>query len=408
MKAQNKNIYHWLIVIACCGLSATAIGICSNTLGVFYTPVSTAIGVGRGTFAFHATLTALVTGFMGPVVAKLMKKFPVKLLMVFGILVAGTVTILMGFAKNIVMFYILGMIRGFGCAFFTMMPLTTIISNWFEKMHGLAIGIAMSFSGLSGAIFNPLVSSLISKYGWEKSYIITGILIMVIALPGVVFIIKQYPSEKGLLPYGGSMAKSDIKMPKIKAKVNFFSPTFIFMAGFSVILCLVIGIAQHFTGYTDSIGLGTAIGAAMVSAGMVGNILSKLIIGVLSDKIGAFRACETMIVINFFALLSLLFMPATKPVLLISAFFFGFIYSITGAGTPLLVRQVYGAERYSVAYSMINIIACIGSAFSLTIVGFIYDFTGSYTGAFVSGAVFDIIGFACAILVSYRMQKGKD
>ncbi|MCF2653084.1 hypothetical protein [Anaeromassilibacillus senegalensis] len=45
---QQKTIRHWLTVIACCGLAASSIGICTNAMGVFYTPVSEALGVGRG------------------------------------------------------------------------------------------------------------------------------------------------------------------------------------------------------------------------------------------------------------------------------------------------------------------------------------------------------------------------
>ena len=408
IELKNHTMRHWLIVLACCGLAASAIGICSNTLGVFYTPVSNDLGVGRGAFAFHATVGSLLTGFMGPVVAKLMKKYPMKLLMAGGIIIAAAATMLMGLAHNLILFYALGLMRGFGCAFFTMMPLTTIISNWFAEKNGLAVGIAMSFSGLSGAVFNPIVSSLITNYGWSTAYFITGICIFALAMPGVIFILRLNPSDCGLLPYGAkSERKADIKVTHKPEKVNFFNLTFISLAAFSTILCLVIGIAQHFSGYTESLGLGLTLGATMTSAGMVGNIISKLVIGVLSDKIGAFRSCQVMTFTNFIGLIGLMLLPKSNVTLLGCAFLYGFIYSITGAGTPLLVRQIYGPQRYAMAYSVVNIVTCIGSAFSLTIVGLIYDFTGSYYGAFTGGAVIDIIAIALLLILMKRLKAGK-
>lgn len=405
---KNKSLRHWLIVAACCGLAASAIGICNNTLGVFYTPVSNSLGVGKGTFAFHATAGSLLTGFMGPVVASLMKKYSMKILMTFGIIVAAVSTVLMGFSHNLFLFYALGLIRGFGCAFFTMMPLTTIISNWFSAKNGLAVGIAMSFSGLSGAIFNPLVSSIITSYGWDKAYFFTGICIVVLALPGVLFVLKQSPSECGLLPYGAKDdAKVDIKLQHKAEKIDFSNKTFIFLAVFSTIACLVIGIAQHFSSFTDSIGLGLTLGASMTSAAMIGNIVSKLLIGILADIIGAFRACQVMMLINCAGLLGLLLLPVNDTTLFVCALLFGFIYSVTGAGTPLLVRQVYGPQRYASAYSIVNLVTCIGSASSLTLVGFIYDFFGSYYIAFVIGVIFDLITVALLLVIMKRLKAGK-
>lgn len=59
----NKSYKHWMIVFLMCCLAASSIGLCTNAIGVFYTPVSKSLHVLKGTFAMHATLSTLITGF---------------------------------------------------------------------------------------------------------------------------------------------------------------------------------------------------------------------------------------------------------------------------------------------------------------------------------------------------------
>lgn len=66
---KNKGVYHWLIVAACSGLAMAAIGISINCAGIFFESVSEDLGVGRGDVSLTVTLTNVLTGLMGPLVA---------------------------------------------------------------------------------------------------------------------------------------------------------------------------------------------------------------------------------------------------------------------------------------------------------------------------------------------------
>ena len=121
---NRRNLRHWLTVAACCGLAASSIGICSNSVGVFYTPVSEALGVGRGAVALHATLSLLVCGFFSPVVARLMQRFPLRPILLAGVILATGSTALMAAAADVTTLYLLGAVRGIGLSCFSLMPVT--------------------------------------------------------------------------------------------------------------------------------------------------------------------------------------------------------------------------------------------------------------------------------------------
>lgn len=182
---KQSTFRHWATLAACCGIAASSIGMLTNSAGVFYSPVAAALGVGRGAFALHTSLCTLLAGFLSPVAARLMKKFPIRLLLTIGILFSCGSTALMSVTHSIWGFYVLGLAKGIGFAFCTLMPITTIIGNWFEARRGMATGIALAFSGLGGAIFSPMLTSLIQSVGWEKAYLLSAVISVVLALPGL-------------------------------------------------------------------------------------------------------------------------------------------------------------------------------------------------------------------------------
>lgn len=400
---KQRSYYPWLMVVLCCGVAGSSIGVYTNAAGVFYTPAAETLGVGRGAFATQATLSMLAAGLSTPLVGILLKKLPLRPLLGAGVAAASLCTVLMAMSQELWQFYLLGIVRGLGIALFALLPVTEIIGNWFQKRNGLAMGLALSFSGLSGAICNPILTMCIESWGWRTAYIISMLLALGLALPGVLFL-RLTPQEVGMLPYGSEESKlipDEKKTEKDTAQgkhKELLSVPFITMAILVVLLTSVTSIGQHFPGYAGSVGLGAEIGAVMVSAGMIGNILSKLLLGVLSDRLGPFRACGIMTGINMTALICLPFVPAGAQILALTiAFFFGAIYSVSGVGFPLLARSVFGMERYVSVYSVLSVLLNVGAAVAMTLGGVVYDVTGSYTPAFFGGAGFQLI---CIFLIA--------
>ena len=401
---KQSTFRHWATLAACCGIAASTIGMLTNPIGVFYTPVAAALGVGRGTFALHTSLCTLLAGFLSPFAAKMMKKVPVRLLLTFGIVLACGSTALMAFATNVWAFYALGLVKGMGFAFCTLMPVTAIIGNWFEARRGMATGIALAFSGLGGAIFSPMLTALIGSVGWEKTYLISAVIAVVLALPGLLTL-HYTPEEIGLAPYGGQPRAPQTgggETSTAARKANVIGPALWFLCFLTLFNTAITGIAQHFPGIAETWGMAGQVGATMISAGMVGNIVSKLLIGVLSDKIGPFAACTAMAVTNLAALAVLLLVaPASSAVALGAAFFYGAVYSISATGLPLLTRRIFG-ENYASAYSIVTIFTNTGSAFAITLVGLAYDFTGTYTIALVGGILLDCANLILLTLLAKR------
>lgn len=403
---MSKNKKHWIVLILACCMATVSIGLTLQVVGVFLTPVSDSLNVLRGSFSLHITLGSIVIAFSSLVVSNLLRRYSFKVLFTIGTLMVGICTILMGFTRSMPIFYILSMIRGAGSTLFGIISITTLITNWFVKNHGLATSIVLSFSGISGAVGSPIFASLIKNYGWEKSYIILGIAMILIMLPVLIYPFKFSPFEEGLVPYGykkenDTNLNQNINKP-VKA-FNYFSIAFIIFFIFAVTETMITGYPGHFPGYAETIGKAN-IASLLLSAAMVGNILSKFVIGLVSDKFGAFKATLLMIIFNIAGIILMIFTKADISII-IGAVLFGSVFAIGAVGFSLLTRDFFGRENYLKVFPIVTFAANMGGAFAVSLVGYAYDFLGSYSIAFYAALAINIINIIGMFIVKNMTEN---
>ena len=373
-----------------CCLAASSIGLCTNAIGVFYTPVSKSLHVLKGTFATHATLSTLITALTSLKMSKLIRKYNYKKILLIGVLLSSVSTWMMSYSRSVYLFYILGILRGIGVGIGGMVPITVIITNWFDEKHGLATSLALSFSGLAGAIFSPLLSSWIISYGWQMTYRLMASCILILVLPVLIVPWKINPQEEGMLPYGYQEKKDTIKIQN--KKVNLITISFICMCIFTLLHTSITGISQHLLGIALSIHLSATSGAILMSLTMIRNISTKLLIGFLSDLLNPIKAVIIMILANCFSL-GLLFLGVIHQEIM---------YSVGAVGIPMLTRYFFGNENYARTYSFIGFLTNVGSASSLTLIGYLYDFTQSYQMVFIIALCFHLINLILLVVICLR------
>ena len=394
----------WLVVAVCCGMVAAGLGLSLNAAGVFYAPVADDLGMMRGTFSLHMTVFSLVTAFTTLLVPAFMRKFPYKAILIPSLAVAVVSTFLMGRVSTPLAFYILGAIRGFSTCLFAMAPANMIVGSWFNKSAGTATSVVMASSGIAGALGSMAFSSAIASLGWRNAYAVVALAILVLVLPAVLFPFQATPEAEGLLPYGGAREATTTKAGSSSSDVAFSytNPTFLCIALMGVLMAFVTSIAQHFPGYAESIGL--VIGATMTSVAMVGNILMKLGIGVLSDRVGAPKATIAMCALCVAGLV-LVLMGGSVPLMLAGSLLFGGSYAVGAVSTSLLPRHFFGNEQFDRAYPPVAMASNVGAAVSMSAIGFVYDATHSYALAFVLCIALGVASIATVVLADKFARK---
>lgn len=373
---------HWILLIFTMLMIGSSLGLLTNGNGVFYLPMARTLDVPLGSISMHTTFKSLASAFTALTIPKMVENFGIKKVIALGVVLAAVSTGLLSIIQGLPALYILGIIRGIGFSYYSLVPMSMILNHWFDRHNGLAIGLASASSGVFASIFAPILTFIIEAVGWRNAFIFKGIMIFVLVLPILLLPFKLDPRDEGLLPYGYREKKDNAYVRKADIKeVSPTNPVFIIFMVVGFLTTFVMYINSHFPAYGESVGLSPEVAALILSGTMLGNIVWKMLFGAMSDRIGAISASTLMYGIGFLSLLLMVF--GQHPALLILAgFLFGAVFSISGVGLPLLSNEFFGPVAGGNVYSKVSFMASFGGALGVGITGFIYDYSDSYIPAF--------------------------
>ena len=413
MAATKKPIdkRYILVAVAVCLMACGTMGL-PNAYGVFYTPMSEGLGAGRGAVTLHMSISNLAIGLFTPVVAKSLAHGHKmrNILMVASVLIVVS-GVAIALAPNTWIMDVAAVVRGVGFAAASMLVITLYIGNWFQKGRGTLTGVALSGSGIGSAIASPIVTACIERFGYQTAYLgFVGFTLLTI-LP-VMLLCPLTPQEVGLVPYGADepdevAGKSDgaaaAPANDLSLKLVYASPTFVVLVMFVLAIVLITTLSGHMASLAQDFGYSAQVGALLLSASMVGNVVSKFALGAIADKIGAFRAIVCSLVTTVAGLVLILLNLGGQGTLLVSGFLYGTCFSIGSLGISLLVRYLFGDAQYSDAYATISLVTSCASALGVTAAGLAYDVTGSYAAPIVAGIVLVVIAAGCLAYLNWRV-----
>lgn len=391
----GPKIHHaWLILIGCCCMMAGGLACCLSTAGLFYVPVCDELGFSRGELSMYTSFYLVAMVIASPIVGNLLPRVNIRIVMtiacIFVVLAEGA----MSTYTELWQWYLSGTIFGLAGTFIFILPTPLMIGNWFKKNTGLVLGIAMAFSGVGAAIWSPLFTFFITTFGWRMAYVCVACIIAVLILPWTMFVFRFRPADMGLLPYGAT--EEDMKaaeaagegrkleIPGVAVKAAVFSIPFICIFLLSGAEEFYGGINNNIPAFAISIGSTAAFGATLMSVTSIGNIVIKVGVGWLADRIGILKTAYIQMIIC--AIGCLLFaVVRVEWALVIAAFMLGVQNSVVTVSEPMLVRYFFGEKSYAQVYSYVRVAAGLLGAIAMPIVGFIYDFTGGYELAFIVG-----------------------
>lgn len=384
MKIRGRYL---IVVAAMCGLSAATVGLITNVAGLFFTPMADEFGVLRGSASLTLTIANTCVALGGLATRRMTKLMPLRALLIAGTAIMAGSTLATAVAPSIGVAYLLSITKGLAGGVIGFVLITYVLNKWFVSQLGLATSIAMGFSGLAGALFTPVIQPVVTGMGWRAGMMVVAALQAALCLPAILLVPSCDPGDVGLRPLGAEDAPvlggSKEKKPPIHVDKVLSAAVVLY----AVLSAAVSAMPQHFPGYAEEAGLTAATGALMISACMVANTLGKIVMGWLTDHIGArisIHAYTIMVVASIAALL-LVHVPAA---FVVASFFFGMCYARATVGLSMMCREVFGKRGFGIVYPVAALGCSISNAVFSAAVGFGYDLTGGYAISLVAFLVF--------------------
>ena len=200
--------YGWRIVIATSCTLFVCSGIGFFTFPVFLKFIEADLHVGRDSLSYAGALGALAAGFATPAIGYALDRFGARSVMIPGAVLLSASYLLLSRSDSILHLYALFLAIGIGMAATTILPSQTLISRWFVRRRGRAMGITAVSAALGGMFWMPVSSRLIEGLGWRNAYEVLGIVVAAVSLPLISLFIRSSPQAMGLPMEGGVSGSS--------------------------------------------------------------------------------------------------------------------------------------------------------------------------------------------------------
>lgn len=436
--SRHTQNYAYTIVASCIAIMFFPCAIILTCFGIFITPVTQYFGVPKVSFSLVFSVICLTMMVALPITGRLLKKYSMRTILTIDTLLCGLAYGAMGLVQAVWQLYICGIVIGIGLPGLIFLAVPTLIGNWFSKRVGFFTGLCFAFTGIGGALFNPIGSTLIASGsdGWRMCYFIFAAIILACTLPFTFFVVRDKPSDLGLLPMGsgeknaeasvgtsastdtGTGAKTDVVTVSAHAQSNFDNgisahkalrmPSFFMIGAFYALITLNQQISQFFPSYAATFAATApeiaAAGGLIAGAVMVGQAVGKVVLGALNDASEKI-ACFVGVLCGVIGLVLLWLKITTLPVMLLGAALFGVVYAMTTVETPILVRAVFGNKDYTVIYSRIAIVSSLMSAIALVVWSLIVD--GSAGGYDILFGLGFVLMLSCLILALFALRNAR-
>lgn len=356
----------------------------------------------RADVSLAYTLMMIGFGIGGVLMGRLADRFGVMVPVCVGAAGLGLGFIGAGLAPGLALFCIAqGLFIGMLGTSATFAPLVADTSQWFDRRRGIALAICMSGNYVAGAVWPPILQWLIDNWGWRSAYMAIGVFCLVTMLP-LALVLRRRPPQLGpvaVAPRPGSAAAGSERPMGLSPGT---AQALLCVAGVSC--CVAMSMPQvHIVAYCGDLGFGAARGAEMLSLMLGMGVVSRLVSGWISDRIGGLRTLLLGSILQGIALLLFLPFKGLVSLYLVSGLFGLFQGGIVPA-YALIVREHFSPAQAGARVGTVLMATLLGMALGGWMSGALFDLTGSYRAAFLNGIAWNLLNLLIVAFLLYRVR----
>ena len=279
-------------------------------------------------------------------------------------------------------------------------PLVSDTSLWFDRRRGIAVALAASGNYFAGTVWPPILQPAMEAWGWRMTSIGIGIFCLATLLP--LSLVLRRPAPVTPRPVAVTPAAVRAETRPLGLRPNLLQAIIMF-AG--IACCVAMAMPQvHIVAYCTDLGYGAARGAEMLSLMLLTGTISRLLFGLIMDRIGGTGTLLLGSILQMFALALFLPFDGLVSLYIISALF-GLFQGGIIPSYAMIVREVFPAHQAGTRVSLALSSTLAGMALGGWMSGAIFDATGSYQAAIVNGIGWNVVNLAVAAWLFLRMRQ---
>ena len=369
-------------------------------IAVVLPAVQAEFGVARADASLPYTLMMVGFGLGGIAMGRIADRLGVMVVVLIGAAGLGLGFVAAGMAGSLFGFALAhGLLIGALGSSATFAPLVADTSLWFVRRRGIAVAICASGNYLAGAVWPPIVQHFVESVGWRQTYIGLGVF-CAITMALLAPLLRARPPALAAAPAGNASGVVPSTRPfGLSLGV---AQTLLCIAGVSC--CVAMAMPQvHIVAYCSDLGFGAARGAQMLSLMLAAGIVSRVVSGLICDRIGGLRTLLLGSVLQGLSLLLFLPFDGLVSLYVISALF-GLFQGGIVPSYAIIVREHFPPAQAGARVGTVLMATLFGMALGGWMSGKVFDLTGSYHAAFLNGIGWNLLNLTITLGLLGRLR----
>lgn len=396
-----QKYYPWLIAAVVCLGMMFSNGLIVTGLPVYDEAILAEFDWDRGSLKFRDMLTFAFTACIAPFAGALIDRFGARVCMIFGWLLLALGYTWYAHLASLGELYLIHILFAVVLVLCALNPSVILVSTWFNRHRGTAIGIALIGTSIGGTLMPQYGTAVSALVGWRDAmlYAASFPLLMILL---VALLVRSRPEQLGLQPLGGTVglpdtddvalsepARRDLTFQEALRSRSFWALAVIAMCTFYTVL----GIQAHLFLYLRDSAADAQTATNAISLFFLLAVVGKLVFGMIADRVDNQRVMvvNMLVMLVGAALLVSMNVALVWPSIILLGLGWGGLYTMI----QLSAINCFGTSSAGKILGMITVLDAFGGGLGIWLTGVFFELTGGYQLAFAIFTALLLIAFGC-------------
>jgi MFS family permease len=411
---MNRNrhpqiFYGWWIVLVCFIEMTIVVGNL-YVFSVFLAPLTKSFPHwSRVQLSLGYSIQIMSFGLVSPFVGRLIDRIGPKKVMMIGAFGSAVSYFLLGTVNSLPSFYILYALSGISADALGYLPVVALLSSWFVRRRGIAIGIAMAGVAFGGFVLANILTATVAAYGWRIAYEVVGAVIFAVVPLMVGLVIANKPTDMGLSPDGAPMHLAVVatgdKGNGLADGLSFSATMrttafWLISIGAALAGLPLIGLAAHLVPMLTAAHYSLKLAGLLLGCTIGASALGRVAGGGISDKFNKQHVLVGSVMIQTLGIVALLAVGNSPVFLVLYVVLFGAGFGGAEAVFSVVLAEFFGVRSLGQVYGALTLMGTVGAFIGPVLAARVYDVTNSYYWAVVAFGILSALAATMIALAS--------
>ena len=404
-----KNARIWVVGFAAI-LMAIVTTMCMTVPVVMIPFMAASLQTSMTSISLYVSISAVGTLISSFLLGALVKKIPIKVLIIAGGIMAGLLYVTIGSTTSLPIIYATAFLQGIGNCIAGIAMAQIVLSQWFIKAFGTMMSFCVVGLMVCAAVLLPILTSIIIANGYQIVSFWFGVCVAVIVALLGLFVIVDSPARVGLKPLGYVEVAAGEGADQAAAHggasvVSFTLKQAVKTSPFWIILIFMLisvtgsqGIGSQALNYYQSIGLDATTASFMLSLNAMTGMVFSLLAGIICDKKSPTHTAVLTIGFGAIAFLGAFIWSGFIGAVIAAVCFAGLSGSMVYA--PMMMMRLFGTKDAGSLIGFGNGAGNLGSFLGPVLAASFFDMMGTYTYVYMG------IGVALVFILLLSLKAG--